>query len=240
MITPLEKMPVGFEEDIAFIRTESLFKCYFGIIPSVRFFCQKNGERITAVISKSDGVINLSADECADFEELLAFVYSLSGRLFCSYRTLLRLETGLPYVCGDIMRYVKEGKEKASDGTSPDIKSLYSGMKQEFELPSFEDFYTDIFYRRRQNGVHFCFTDEEGFVISSAMTVAESENSAIIGGVFTRDEHRKKGLGLKNVKGLCEILDKENIYVMIRDPHLCEFYARAGFERSGIWTETEI
>ncbi len=240
MITPLETLPLGFEEDIAFIRISSLYKSYFGVIPNVRFFEQKNGQRVTAVISKADGVINLCASSAADFEELKAFVFSLSGRLFCSDETHRLLDMGLSFWCGDIMKLRYPQTAVGGVTYTPDVKTLYLGMKQEFELPSFEDFYTDIFYRRKADNVHFCAIEQESFVISSAMTVAESEHSAIIGGVFTRDEHRKQGLAKRAVKGLCASLDKENIYLLIRDPSLCGFYENIGFEKTGIWTETEI
>lgn len=240
MITPLEELPLGFEEDIAFIRIASLYKTYYNVIPNVRFFEQKNGQRVTAVISKADGVINLCASTAADFEELRAFVFSLSGRLFCSDETLRLLDTGLNYWCGDIMRLESKIDTQQDVTYTPDIKTLYFGMKQEFELPAFEDFYTDIFYRRRADNLHLCAVQEDTFVISSAMTVAESDDAAIIGGVFTRDEHRRKGYAKRTVKGLCSVLDKKNIYLLIRDPSLCGFYEGIGFRKTGIWTETEI
>lgn len=80
--------------------------------------------------------------------------------------------------------------------------------------------------------------NEAGEMVSIAQTAAENSVSAMVIGVCTRTEYRKKGLMRRLVIKLCDDLIKENKRpcLFYSNPIAGGFYARLGFMPIGKWT----
>lgn len=234
----LEKLSPG---DAAAVRIACLFDCYYNVLPSVQFWKQTdiNGE-VLAYISKSENNITLFAEKNADFEELKSFIFKTGGRLFCGGDNLRSLNTGLYSRCGEELIFKGNGIKDSGFTDNPDMKSLHAALSKEFETADYETFYADVFYRRRKARIHFSTYQEDGKTAASAMTTAESENCAVIGGVFTDIDRRGEGLGKRAVLSICEKLSDKTVLVCARDADVVGFYKKCGFESHGLWTETEI
>ena len=248
MISVLEEikdLPAG---GAAAVRIACLFDCYHGVLPSAMFWKQTDADgKITAYISKSENSVTLSAWKYADFEELRAFLMSLGGKLFCSGDNHRELKLNMNSRCGEELRLVNlppkgnnNGEKTVNFTEQPDMKSLHAALRREFEMPDFETFYADVFYRRRKGRIHFFTGQSDEITVSSAMTTAESGPSAAIGGVITDENFRGQGLGSEAVTGLCRRLGKKEIFVCAKNSGVVDFYKKCGFEVSGLWTETEI
>ncbi|MCP3028863.1 GNAT family N-acetyltransferase [Halobacillus sp. A5] len=75
-------------------------------------------------------------------------------------------------------------------------------------------------------------------IISSASTTAENSMSAMIVGVCTHPDHKRKGYASTCMKQLCkDLLEEEKMLCLFYDnPEAGSIYKRLGFEDIGMWT----
>lgn len=82
------------------------------------------------------------------------------------------------------------------------------------------------------------FTEEDGIMTSCVSTTAENSMSAMIVGVCTRKDFRKKGLATGIMKKLFkDVLEEGKILCLFYDnPEAGRIYKRLGFKDIGKWT----
>jgi predicted GNAT family acetyltransferase len=82
------------------------------------------------------------------------------------------------------------------------------------------------------------FTDEDGVITSCVSTAAENSLSAMIVGVCTRKEYRRKGLATAIMQKLFQdVLDEGKTLCLFYDnPAAGRIYKRLGFKDIGMWT----
>ncbi|MEH6905201.1 GNAT family N-acetyltransferase [Neobacillus drentensis] len=82
------------------------------------------------------------------------------------------------------------------------------------------------------------FTEENGIVTSCVSTAAENSMSAMIVGVCTRKEYRKKGLATSIMQHVVQdVLNEGKTLCLFYDnPEAGRIYKRLGFEEIGMWT----
>jgi predicted GNAT family acetyltransferase len=83
----------------------------------------------------------------------------------------------------------------------------------------------------------FYVEDEKGQMISAASTAAENSMSAMIVGVCTLPEHRRKGLASLCMTVLCQELvnEKRTPCLFYDNPSAGKIYKRLGFHDFGLW-----
>ena len=88
------------------------------------------------------------------------------------------------------------------------------------------------------SGRIYMLTDETGKVISIAQTTAENSASAMIIGVCTKAEHRKKGYMRRVMTRLCVDLQSEGkaLSLFYSNKDAGKIYHSLGFETTGEWT----
>ena len=127
----------------------------------------------------------------------------------------------------------------------PDIRAVHALLMtcadRDFCPPAFEDFYVDVSHRLRHGTLRLCGTNANGALASVAMTVAESEDCAVLGAVACHPDHRRRGLGTAAVSALVNRLVSEGKTVYLhRARGVSEaFYRRMGFAPCGTWREYE-
>ncbi|MGD7009643.1 GNAT family N-acetyltransferase [Metabacillus sp. 84] len=93
--------------------------------------------------------------------------------------------------------------------------------------------------RNMEKGVsRTCYVEENGLMVSAASTAAENTLSAMIVGVCTLNEHKRKGYATRCMLKLCkEVLEEGRELCLFYDnPEAGKIYKRIGFKDIGKWT----
>ncbi|WMM25888.1 GNAT family N-acetyltransferase [Tissierella sp. MB52-C2] len=154
--------------------------------------------------------------------------YSRKDTKFCQYKDI----GGLKDIKDDInVSDEKDAMEiAAAYGEISEFKALYSS--------DINIRYNQIFNRiSTGEGKHVFIKDNLG-ILSHGNTTAENSHSAMIGGIFTRQNERRKGFGSQIVSYLVKDLinRKKNICLFYGNEEEGKFFMKLGFEIIGNWT----
>lgn len=204
----------------------------------VQFWLQydENGNTVSA-ISKSYGDVTVQTTEKSNISELTEFLDVIG---FCSLLSEKMLFENRTADTGMIMRLENPQKIYNSNieiTVNPDLNSVYKlldkSRSETFNVPDYEDFILDMSHKIRHNTA-ICTAIKIGEnVVSAAMTVAQSENTALIGAVVTDIDFRRRGFGALCVNSLIGILGKRKIFIMRNENENEPFYKSLGFENNG-------
>lgn len=212
--------------------------CYRTDYDFVRFWLQKAGERLTAVVGAQDSAAIVLADETADFEELGCFL-SMQG--FSSVMTdeMTAARCGL-HVRGTKTAFRFSGFVPAQTATAhdADLHDVYRLIAE--SIPgSFPDtkeaylhFLSDYTFRKNRGRARLCAVVQDNRVLATALTAAESESAAVLSGVAVRSSERGKGYGKQVVRSMLNALLSEGKTpdVIALNPSAKAFYRALGFE----------
>lgn len=227
-------------------RIISLFNSYKPGLVFVDYWlvCGENGECNGAIARNgSNFILFLSAE--SDLDEVSSFMrVAGASAVICDGKYELDL-TGYKSLGGVVLVRNTEFEDEDSDISfiEPDIKSVYelmvSSADENFVPPDFDDFYVDVNHKLRHNATRILGIEQDGILAASAMTVAESENAAVLGAVSCRPEYRKRGLGSSLIKQITNCLLRENKSVYLHRAQNANeaFYSNLGFTEYGIWRE---
>lgn len=201
--------------------------------PFALFWAQYGGDgAITAVIGKLDNAMTVCAKGAYDTEEIDCFVEANVG-----YMGALRPVREAESANGLIMRLAgRKNRESAGDvEINPEMSDMYTVMEEcagtGFEVPNFDDFYSDMIYRRKAKTVISAIVRDEGMPAAcGAMHLAG--NTAVLIMCAAAPEHRKKGYTTNVVNALLDQTSGRDIYLMCM-PSLHDFYTRFGFVTTG-------
>ena len=124
------------------------------------------------------------------------------------------------------------GKERTLSFSPPlrDVWCLLDSCREDgLDVPDYEDFLPDMSHKLR-HGTALCagvFSGDQ--LLACAMTVAQSEECAVIGGVAVRRDSRRQGLGRACIEALCSRLGERNVYIIRQHGRNREFYEALGF-----------
>lgn len=93
----------------------------------------------------------------------------------------------------------------------------------------------------KSNSSEIFYIEKDGQIISTAQTTAENSESAMIVGVCTHKNYRKKGYASQCMIKLCEELLNRNktLCLFYDNPAAGKIYKRIGFHTIGKWTMLE-
>lgn len=232
------------KQNIYSCRIRCLLDSYGLNFDFVQFWLQYGKDKkITSAISKVDGNITVQITENSDipelkeFFEVTGFTSVLSERCFFDNKKTVE----------NIIMELKNPKEKTVFGLktviNPDLKEFYNVLlkcqNKKFIVPKYEDFLIDVSHKVRHNTALCLGLQKNNSLVSVAMTVSQSKNTAIIGAVATDSNFRRLGYGGYTVIKLAELMGKRKIFIM-RDKHENEsFYKSLGFENVGNFIVSE-
>ncbi len=198
-----------------------------------RFYVTENGGCI--------GMMDAQAIVCAppeDREEIGAF---LKMQPFLS-----RVYTTIPNVIGGkAISFTAMRAEHTPSNTAltaPSLQELYAFLQPYFaDLPPFEPWYLDVSYRTRHGLCRQTVVQEDDQIVSSAMTVAEWGSGALLGGVATHPNFRRRGYAALCVNTLTAALQNEGkaVWICPYNEAAHRLYQSLGFRDSGTVTAIE-
>ncbi|MGI6264131.1 MAG: GNAT family N-acetyltransferase [Acutalibacteraceae bacterium] len=123
---------------------------------------------------------------------------------------------------------------------TPSLTATFDLLKAVFDdLPQWDDWYVDMSHRLR----HGCgriagITGEDG-LLAVAMTTAECESAALIGGVATRPDQRGRGYARRCVSALAAALQQEGkaVWLSPKNDYAKALYRHWGFVPVGEWAQ---
>lgn len=201
--------------------------------PFAQFWAQYGEDgAITAVISRLDTAMTVCAKGDYDTEEIDCFVEANMG-----YMGALRPARKGESANGLVMRLA----ERKNIGTTadvevnPEISDVYAVMEEcagtGFEVPRFDDFYSDMIYRSKAKTVVSAITRVDGMPASCA-AMHLSDNTAVLTICACVPDQRGNGYTKKVVNALLDREQERDIYLMCM-PSLHDFYRQFGFVTIG-------
>ena len=201
--------------------------------------------KCTGAIARNGSNFILFLTDNSDLDEISSFmrVAGASGAI-CNGKYSLKVFGGKCVTGSVLVR--KEPFENLNDNlkiATPEIKDAYNLIvkcaDENFTPPPFENFYVDINHKLRHNTMRMYGIFENESPVAVAMTVAESDNGAVLGAVASSPEYRSHGYGSSIVKYITNRLVAENkaVYLHRAKNANVSFYNNLGFKETGIWKE---
>ncbi len=238
MIRLTEQLPVLSGEALPLCRIRALWECY-GAVPFLRFYVGDDGsaaavldgqaivyavpserEELALFVSMQPDITSLLADE--ETAEAVAAQWDSTVQVF------------------PVMRC--EAPQAAEPLRSAAPRELYAFLEPVFPgLPPFEGWYMDVCYRERHGFCRNVAVRDGECIVSSAMTTAEWNGGALIGGVATAPTHRRRGLAGRCVGTLTAALQGEGrlVYICPKNEGAQRLYTALGFAVCGSVALTE-
>lgn len=199
----------------------------------------------TGAIARSGSVFVLFLTDETDLEEVSSFMrVSGASEILCDGKYKLDLFDMRAH-SGVIIRKTEpfEKLDPYARIVQPDIREAYYLIvrcaDRNFIPPSFEDFYVDVNHKLRHHSMSMHGVREGHRLAAVAMTVAESDKSAVLGAVACDPDFRKNGYGSAIVKYLTNhMLEHGKTVYLHRAKNANErFYSKLGFTEYGSWCE---
>lgn len=229
-------------------RIISLCHSYKPELAFVDYWLEQNGEgEVVGAIARNGSNFILYLTERSDLGEMASFmrIGGASG-VICS--GAFELDLSMNMTTGSIL--MRQTPFDETDVTPkavvPDIRAAYelivSCADAQFQPPVFEDFYVDVNHKLRHNAMRLIAIQDGGKPVALAMTVAESENGAVLGAVACSPDYRRRGYGSAVVRQITDSLVAEGKTVFLhRAKHAnVSFYQQLGFTECGTWREYSL
>lgn len=139
---------------------------------------------------------------------------------------------------GAVMR-LKHPALEPGEMAQPPLPDVYRLLGEVFAgaLPPWEDWYVDVSHRLRHGYCRIMGVMEENKLAAVAMTTAECDTAAVIGGVATRPASRGRGYARHCVMNVAAALQKDGkaVWLSPKNEMAHTLYTRWGFEDAGEW-----
>ncbi len=225
------------------LRISALMRAYGLRVPFIQFFADDDG----ALASIMDGVCTFY---CASLpnDEWCAFLQMHSGikilHTDAKIASYLAEKWYVSFQSGIVMRYncVLSNVPLQENGTADEsLREIYGLLSAVFDsFSAFDGWYVDASHRVRHGFCHIAAERDDGRLISVAMTVAEIEDIALIGGVATLPNHRGQGAASRCIRRLMGTLTQGNILIAPSDDYSAKLYSKLGFVPWGTWAELTL
>lgn len=215
-------------DNLFLIKIKANSLCYKDYEFCKTFFEEQNGE-ICAYINILGESATIFSKENADENEIKAFLlFNNIKNVFCNRGFSLKsqgviLKHNLKNTVG--INFNNQNKFNIKKAFFPDFKSAFLILKDEFFMPDYNDFVSDLSFRIKNNSARFF--QAEGAV---AFTLWETDSQAVISAIAVEKSKRKNGLGTKLLQSIVNDILKENkeIYVYCEEKNK-DFYIQNGF-----------
>ncbi len=225
------------------LRICALARAYGICVPFIQFFADEEG----SLASIMDGVctfycVSLPNDEWCAFLQMHSDIKMIhtDGKI----GTVLAEKWQCSLRNGPVMRLDKVSSDttlqifRENDASLREVYRLLSAVFD--ELPPFEGWYVDTSHRVRHGCCHIAAEGDDGRLVSVAMTVAEIEDIALIGGVATLPCHRGQGAASRCIRRLIDTLTQRSILIAPSDENSAMLYSKLGFVPWGTWAELTL
>lgn len=223
------------------LRIHALYEIYGSDVSFVRFFADGEG----TLCSVMDGVGICSAGTALS-EEWMQFIGMNPDirTLHCTKPAGESIQSylGWPMRSGTVMKYGGDIVLSSQDGicTNPSLPAVHALLTTCFaDFSPLDAWYPDVSHRIRHGHGHIAAVTDGEKVVSSAMTVAEAGEQAILGQVATAAANRRQGLAGKCLKSLLFTLQGKSLYILPANPPAQKLYEELGFCSCDVWAELQ-
>lgn len=128
----------------------------------------------------------------------------------------------------------------------PSPRQMYPLLSEAFgeTMPAFDNWYVDVSHRIRHGICQTAGVERDGKLVSTAMTVAQSDTAAIIGAVATAAVYRKQGMASQCLRELATAITAENdqkaVMISPKNSGAEKLYASMGFTVCGEIGEIQL
>ena len=121
---------------------------------------------------------------------------------------------------------------------SPDLLSVHELLSHNFDgMSSLNAWYPDVSHRIRHNCSRIACVLDNNKVVSTAITVSETEDACVLGQIATDPHHRRKGLAAKCIQSLIYRCNGKRLYILPMNENARNLYIKLGFAPCGGWAE---
>lgn len=223
-----------------FVRILGLRSAYGLDVPFIQYFSDGEG----GIMSLMDGVAVLHLSVLTDEWRMFLSMNPDVMAIHCSDRIGEELLSTTQWRgrVGDVMRY--DGELPASTDETvcirPYLPAVYELLRDHFPgISPLDYWYPDVSHRVRHENCHISVVLDDKTVVSTAMTVAETATSAILGQVATHPEFRRRGFAEKCIKSTIFQCKDKTLYILPINEYAQKLYRKMGFIPCGGWAELE-
>lgn len=230
--------PIAVSDECA-IRIDSLMRAYGVDVPFVRFYtddcgsvmslmdstavlyCCENAEEWSVFITMNPEVLRVHCS--ADFGRLLTSVGDWQGREGVVLKYSGNTEVAVKDVC-----------------ESPYLPNVHALLSACFdEMAPLNAWYPDVSHRLRHNCGKIAVVLDGETVVSTAMTVAETDTAALLGQVATHSDYRGRGYAKTCINSLISRCKGKSLYILPMTDYARSLYEKMGFVPDGAWAELQ-
>lgn len=221
------------------VRIHALKRAYGINAPFIRYYADGCGSLLTVM----DGTGILFCNNIT--EEWLLFITMNPDifRIHCSGTAgkALRNTNHWQGKKGVVLRYDGPLAESSvSVCETPDLPAVYALLCDCFEeMPPLDAWYPDVSHRLRHNCAKIATIYDGNSVVSTAMTVAETDTSALVGQVATHKDYRGRGYAKTCINSLITRCKGKKLYILPMTKIAHSLYTKMGFIPSGEWAELQ-
>ena len=106
-------------------------------------------------------------------------------------------------------------------------------------MTSLNAWYPDVSHRIRHDCAHSATILDGDHVVSTAMTVAETDTAAVIGQVATHSDYRGRGYAKSCINSLISRCKDKVLYILPMTEYAHNLYIKMGFVPDGEWAELQ-
>lgn len=223
-------------------RIKALYNTYDYTLAFVDFWVQIINNKAVSLIARMESTFILRLTDNSDIEEVSSFIrVSGTENVICDGK--YELDCYMDKVSGPVF-FSDELMENERDIKvfSPHIKDVYNLISkcrsENFAVPQYESFALDVAHKLNKNTMRI-YGIGDSQLISCIMTLAETDEGAVLGALATDPEFRRFGYGAFLIKYINNVLVKEGKSVFLHrapDENI-EFYNKLGFRKFGEWLE---
>ena len=221
------------------LRIHSLRRAYGLNVPFIRYYADDNG----GLLSVMDGAAVLYCTE--NREEWCVFITMNPDvlRVHCSAgvgRQLVDIG-GWQGREGIVLKYVGDRDfEPPYVCETPYLPSVHALLDQCFdEMAPLNAWYPDVSHRIRHDCAQIATILDSDLVVSTAMTVAETEEVALLGQVATHPDFRGRGYAKTCINSLVSRCKDKELYILPMTDYARSLYEKMGFVPEGDWAELQ-
>lgn len=218
---------------------------------NIHLWCQKKNDKIVLlVLQYYTGMHIFMKDKTnVDFLDLISLIKERNPSMICGMETTIQLikdelkgyELEVGYV-----GTIKELKDVSIDNcrlaTREDLRAVAEFLSTDDALGKpygFELLYKQLLERYDQNYGRTFILEEDGQIIGTASTYAETHKCAVVSGVLIHENYRGKGLSRVILTALCKnLLENEfDVFSYYYIEQAIRMHKSVGFEDIGQWAK---
>lgn len=230
--------PIAVCDECA-IRIDSLMRAYGADAPFVRFYTDDYG----GMMSLMDATAVLY---CCENAEEWAFFITMNPEILhvhCSaaFGRLLASVGGWQGREGVVLKY-GGNTDVVADGVceAPYLPNVHALLCACFdEMAPLNAWYPDVSHRLRHDCCKIAVVLDGETVVSTAMTVAETDTGALLGQVATHHEYRGRGYAKTCINSLISRCKGKSLYILPMTEYARSLYEKMGFYPDGDWAELQ-